>query len=563
MPQYMPPKRHSSPRNNYSTKPNLRGNDSNHAPKYSQIRQEESGQYSNQYSNQAPRQDSGVDLYEVEFKPKQARNNMFSIKSQVVETADENASTLFHGESGGLASQGNLTESAVDFLCNHYEVTTQVREILTARFQNQLTKTDRDTIFSESYNDIIEILDNAGLMPIKELRNDYVRILIADVVGFGILEPLLDDPETTEIMVVDHDKIFTEKNGKVEWRKEFKFPSIENAKGIAKRIVEPLGKRLDTLNPNVDAQMPDGSRLSASIAPMRLNDEISITIRKFSEEVYPLNYYAEKYGSETNEMVDFIMRCVKSRQSIMVSGGTGSGKTTLLNSVSFAIPENERILTLEDTPELRLQQPNVEGYQTVEANQDGKGGFTIQQLMIAALRKRPDRIIVGECRGGEIVEMFSAMNTGHEGSMSTVHANSPEDMIQRCVTMVRSNPATSSLDERTIHEMLNSALALIVQTTRLQDGSRRVVNITEVVGVGQQGAERLAAKGIKLKGPVDMGRLYLQDVFRFIQTGVDEKGKVHGYFEATGYVPYCNDVLVSKGNGYKDEFFRKRKLMEV
>lgn len=484
------------------------------------------------------------------------------LKTTVVNVDTESVSTMFHGQQGSKQKK-LLTESPVDFLCNHYDITRNVREVLSARFQNNLTTVDRDTIFSESYNDIIEILNEHELMPVPELKNGYVKILIADIVGFGILEDLLDDPETTEIMVVAHDKIFTEKNGKVIWRQDYRFPSVENAKGIAKRIVEPLGKRLDTLNPNVDAQMPDGSRLSASIAPVRLDDEISITIRKFSDKVYPLEYYVKKYNSETPEMADFIKRCVRSKQSVMVSGGTGSGKTTLLNSVSFAIPDDERILTLEDTPELKLQQPNVEGYQTVEPNQDGNGGFTIQQLMIAALRKRPDRIIVGECRGGEIVEMLNAMNTGHEGSMSTVHANKPEDMIQRCVTMIRSNPATSSLDERTIHEMLNSALSLIIQTSRLTDGSRRVVNITEVVGVGITGQEKLKAKGIPVSSTTDLGRLYLQDVFRFVETGVDKNGKVHGYFETTGYVPYCNDALRAKGNGYPDDFFKRRKLMEV
>ena len=267
------------------------------------------------------------------------------LKTTVVNVDTESVSTMFHGQQGSKQKE-LLTESPVDFLCNHYDITRNVREVLSARFQNNLTTVDRDTIFSESYNDIIEILNEHELMPVPELKNGYVKILIADIVGFGILEDLLDDPETTEIMVVAHDKIFTEKNGKVVWRQDYRFPSVENAKGIAKRIVEPLGKRLDTLNPNVDAQMPDGSRLSASIAPVRLDDEISITIRKFSDKVYPLEYYVEKYKSETPEMADFIKRCVRSKQSVMVSGGTGSGKTTLLNSVSFAIPDDERILTL-------------------------------------------------------------------------------------------------------------------------------------------------------------------------------------------------------------------------
>lgn len=517
--------------------------------------------HKNPYSNQNQINRSNTD-YEQLKEAQKVNNKTLGLKSTVVDVDSDSVSTIFHGQQGQKQKE-LLTESPVEFLCNHYDITKEVREVLSARFQNKLTQTDRDTIFSESYNDIIEILNQHLLMPVNELKNGYVKILIADVVGYGVLEELLDDPETTEIMVVSHDKIFTEKNGKVGLRKGYRFPSIDNAVGIAKRIVEPLGKRLDTLSPNVDAQMPDGSRLSASIAPMRLDNEVSITIRKFSDKVYPLEYYVKKYGSETPEMADFIERCVRSKLSIMVSGGTGSGKTTLLNSVSFAIPDDERILTLEDTPELRLQQPNVEGYQTVEVNQEGRGGITIQQLMIAALRKRPDRIIVGECRGGEIVEMLNAMNTGHEGSMSTVHANKPEDMIQRCVTMIRSNPATSSLDERTIHEMLNSALSLIIQTSRLTDGSRRIVNITEVVGVGSGGLEKLKAKGVRISGDLDPNKLYLQDIFRFVQTGVDDSGKVHGQFETTGYIPYCNTTLRQKGNGYPDKFFQKRVLWEV
>lgn len=485
-----------------------------------------------------------------------------SLKVNAINVDNSDSSTIFHSGQKMSNQKELLTEDAITFLCNHYEITKDVRQVLSSRFQNDLTKVDKEEIYLESYNNIIEIIEDAGLLPVAELKNDYVQILIADIVGYGVLESLLNDPSVTEIMVVQHDRIFAERNGKLSLT-DIRFPSVENALGIVKRIVEPLGKRIDTMSPNVDAQMKDGSRLSASIAPLRLDDEISITIRKFSDKVYPLEHYVEKYASETFEMANFLESCVKAKQSIIVSGGTGSGKTTLLNSVSFAIPDDERILTIEDTPELKLQQPNLERYQTVEANQEGKGGVTIQEVMVDTLRKRPDRIIVGECRGGEIVEMINAMNTGHEGSMSTVHANTPEDMIQRCVTMVRSNPASSTLDERTIHEMLNSALDLIVQTTRLDDGSRRIVNIAEVVGVGTVGVAKLQKKGIKIVGDPDPNRLYLQDVFRFVQTSIDESGKVHGHFEATGYIPYCNDKLRVKGIGYPDNFFKKRILQEV
>lgn len=465
-------------------------------------------------------------------------------------------------ENKKMSEDEKLQLNPVDFLCEHYEITKKVADFLNSRYGDRMTAQNREDIMVKSYNDIVNILTENNLLPRKELVSSYVDIIFADIFGLGILEPLLDDEEVDEIMVNSHDKIYIERHGKVQ-KTNFRFPSVENAKGIVLKIITPLNKRLDASVPNVNAQLPDGSRLSASIPPLRANGEISITIRKFKEEVEPLSYYVEKYSSQTYEMADFLENAVRSKQSMLVSGGTGSGKTTLLNSLSMAIPNDERIITVEDTLELKLQQDHVEAYQTIEANMEGKGAFTTQQVIIETLRKRPDRIIVGECRGPEIVEMLNAMNTGHEGSISTLHANNPKDMISRATTMIRSNEATSTLNEITIYQMLNSALSLIVQTSRLQDGSRRVMNISEVVGVGEDGVKRLQAKGMLKPNAKAENKLYLQDIFRFVQTHIDDNGKVHGYFEATGYIPYCLEEMNSKGYGYDEIFFEKRKLLEV
>ena len=263
-------------------------------------------------------------------------------------------------------------------------------------------------------------------------------------------------------------------------------------------------------------------------------------------------------------MVLFLENAVKTRLSMIVSGGTGSGKTTLLNSLSMAIPDDERIITCEDTLELKLQQPHVEAYQTIDANIEGKGAFTMQQIIIECLRKRPDRIIVGECRGGEIVEMLNAMNTGHEGSLSTIHANSSRDMVKRALTMVLSNDSTSNLNTTAIYQMMQSSIDLIVQTNRLEDGSRKITAISEVVGAGEEGFQKLVKKGVvSEKSEPIKDNLYLQDIIRFERDGLNEKGEVKGRFVTTGYVPYCNDKMRSKGYGFDDSFFQKRVLMEV
>lgn len=494
---------------------------------------------------------------------KQKKDSLDLFQS-VVPVEKKNKSSLFMDklESTKISEDEKLSLSPVDFLCEHYDITKEVADFLNSHYSDKMSPRYREEIMVKSFNDVVGILTKNKLLPRKELVSQYVEIIFADIFGLGVLESLLDDEEVDEIMVNAHDKVYVERHGKIQ-KTGIRFPSVDNAKGIVLKIITPLNKRLDASTPNVNAQLPDGSRLSASIPPLRANGEISITIRKFKEEVEPLLFYAKKYKSETAEMVDFLENAVRAKQSMLVSGGTGSGKTTLLNSLSMAIPNDERILTVEDTLELKLQQDHVEAYQTIEANMEGKGAFTTQQVIIEALRKRPDRIVVGECRGPEIVEMLNAMNTGHEGSLSTLHANNPTDMVSRAMTMIRSNEATSTLSEITIYEMLNSAVSLIVQTSRLQDGSRRVMNIAEVVGVGAAGVRKLQEK--RFLGPnikVEQ-KLYLQDIFRFRQTHIDDDGKVHGVFEATGYIPYCNESMKNKGYGFDESFFTKRVLMEV
>lgn len=459
------------------------------------------------------------------------------------------------------AGMPRLNLDPIEFLCQHHDIVIKVNDYLNRKHGRSFSRNDREQLQKDDYPDLVRLLADDHLLPPDDQVDSYIDILFADIFGYGVLECLLYDEEVDEIIVNTHDNIYVEIGG-VLMHTPVRFPSVENAKSIVDRIIMPLNKRLDTSSPNVDAQLEDGSRLSASIAPLRADHEISINIRKFAPHVEPLQYYVEKYGSQAYDMAQFLEDCIECKQSTMVSGGTGSGKTTLLNSLSISIPENERIITIEDTLELQLQQPHVERYQTIEPNMEGKGGYSMQQVIIAALRKRPDRIIVGECRGPEIVEMLNAMNTGHDGSLSTVHANSPEEMLIRCATMIRSNPSSAHLSERSIADSL-STIRLIVQTSRLADGSRKIMNITEVVGVGLDGYKRLADRGFAPQEEPVPDKLYVQDIFRFRQTGRDASGTVHGVFETTGYVPYIMDALIQNGFGYTEDYFYPRILEEV
>ena len=354
-------------------------------------------------------------------------------------------------------------------------------------------------------------------------------------VGLGPLEDLLADPDVTEIMVNRNDQVYVEKNGKLEMSDRV-FMDDSSVLAIIERIVAPIGRRIDESQPYVDARLKDGSRVNAIIPPLALNGPC-LTIRKFSKNVLTMPELI-RIGTLTPEMADFLRVCVQLRKNIVISGGTGSGKTTFLNVVGSFLPDTDRIVTIEDSAELRLPQTHVVRLESRPPNMEGRGAVAIRDLLRNALRMRPDRIVIGECRGGEALDMLQAMNTGHDGSITTAHANSPRDVIARLETM--SLMSGIELPARAIREQIASAIHLVVQTTRLSDGTRKVTRITEISG---------------LEGE----RITMQDLFTFTQTGLDQKGKVIGRFEATGSVPTFIEEIKTRGLSLAMSIFDTRK----
>jgi pilus assembly protein CpaF len=342
---------------------------------------------------------------------------------------------------------------------------------------------------------------------------DLVTELADEALGLGPLEQLIADETISEIMVVDRKTIFVERGGVIK-RTNLRFTSENAVRTIVERIITPLGRRIDESSPMVDARLADGSRVNAVIPPLAIRGTC-ITIRKFPEKVLETDDLIE-FGSMTRTMADFLRRAVAARANIVISGGTGSGKTTLLGVLSSAIPEVERIVTVEDACELRLSQDHVVSLESRPPNAEGKGQVTIRDLVRNALRMRPDRIVVGECRGGEALDMLQAMNTGHDGSLTTVHANSPAEAISRLETLCLM--AGLDLPAKAIREQIGSAVDLIVQQVRQPDGSRRITSITEVAGIEEEGGVRL------------------NEIFRFV---VQSEKKEQGEFIATGWLPTC------------------------
>jgi pilus assembly protein CpaF len=357
------------------------------------------------------------------------------------------------------------------------------------------------------------ILDSENIVLTRTERARMFESIAADILGFGPLETLLNDPEISEIMVNGPRQIFVERKGKLT-KSDVIFNNDEHVLRVIDRIISPLGRRCDESSPMVDARLPDGSRVNAVIRPISLVGPC-LSIRKFKKEGITVEDMI-RFGSLSREMAEFLSACVRARLNVVVSGGTGSGKTTTLNALSSFIPEDERIITVENAAELQLRQEHVVTLESRPPNVEGKGEITIRDLVINCLRMRPERIVVGECRGGEALEMLQAMNTGHDGSMTTLHANTPRDAIARIETMVLM--AGMDLPVRAIREQIAAAVNLIVQQARLKDGSRKIVNITEVQG---------------MEGDV----VVLQDVFAFEQTGLDERGKIVGQLRPTGIRP--------------------------
>ncbi len=353
-------------------------------------------------------------------------------------------------------------------------------------------------------------------------RTQVFEQIMADVLGYGPIEPLLSDDSVTEILVNGPYQVFVERNGILE-ETDLRFRDVGEVMRIIDRIVAPLGRRVDESSPLVDARLPDGSRVNIIIPPLSLVGPC-ISIRKFAKAVYGRDDVV-RLGTVTPDMIDFLRACVQARLNIVVSGGTSTGKTTLLNVLSGFLPDNERIVTIEDAAELQLNQRHVVRLESRPPNVEGRGQITIRQLVINSLRMRPDRIVVGEVRGGEALDMLQAMNTGHDGSLTTAHSNTPRDTLARVETMTLM--AGMDLPLRAVREQIAAAFDVIVHLDRLVDGCRKVVRISEVQG---------------MEGDV----IVMQDIFRYLQTGV-QNGKVEGYFTATGIRPKFMDKIEAAG----------------
>ena len=386
-----------------------------------------------------------------------------------------------------------MSDQEQQFLANNNHTRAEVEELISSYCQRVLD-------------------DNPMNVPRGE-RARIVADICDEILGLGPIEPLLKDETITEVMINGPKKIFVERKGKLQLT-NVQFHDDAHLMTIIERIVSPLGRRVDEASPLVDARLADGSRVNAIVPPLSLIGPC-VTIRKFTKNPLSIDNLVG-FGTLSEEMAEFLEACVKARLNIMVSGGTGSGKTTTLNVLSSFIPDRERIVTIEDAAELRLQQQHVVTLESRPANLEGRGAITIRDLVRNALRMRPDRIIVGEVRSGEALDMLQAMNTGHDGSLTTGHANSPRDILSRLETMVMM--AGMDLPVRAIREQIASALDLIIQQSRIQDGSRKITYITEVQ---------------KMEGDT----IVLQDLFTYVQTGINESGKSVGYYEASGLQP--------------------------
>jgi pilus assembly protein CpaF len=378
---------------------------------------------------------------------------------------------------------------------------------------------------------IQEIYEKAHLKLPEEFRNKILSAVLNELLGYGPIQPLLDDADVSEVMVNGSRQIYIERNGRLE-KTDINFDDDAHVLQIIDRIVSPLGRRIGPGSPMVDARLPDGSRVNAIVPPVAI-DGPSITIRKFQKDKMDVRQLIE-FGSLTDNMAEFLHACVLAKLNIIISGGTGSGKTTFLNVLTSNIPESERIVTIEDAAELQLQQEHVVRLETKSESLDGDQAVSIRDLVRNALRMRPDRIIVGEVRGGEALDMLQAMNTGHDGSMTTLHANNPRDALSRLETMILM--AGIELPLKVVRQQIASAVDLIIQQSRLKDGSRKVTAITEVAGM-------------------ESDTIILTDIFHFEQTNITQEGKVLGDLKPTGIRPLFSTRLEASGFKLKPEIF--------
>ncbi len=404
----------------------------------------------------------------------------------------------------------------------YFDLKTRVQNKLLAELDPSMDISRTDEVRRTIMELFEQILNEENIVLSRPERQRLFEQITAEILGFGPLEPLLQDESITEIMVNGPKNVYVERKGKIV-RVPITFESNDHVLRVIDRIVAPLGRRIDESSPYVDARLPDGSRVNAVIPPISLVGP-TLTIRKFSKNPITIEQLIS-YGSITPEAVEFLKACVIARLNVIISGGTGSGKTTLLNVLSGFIPSDERILTIENAAELQLRQEHVVTLESRPANIEGRGEITIRDLVINALRMRPERIIVGECRGAETLDMLQAMNTGHDGSMTTAHANTPRDALSRIETMCLM--AGMDLPVRAIREQVSSAVDLIVQQERMKDGTRKVTYVTEVSG---------------MEGDV----ITMTDLFVFEQTGI-ESGKIIGRLRPTGLRPKFMDKIEAVG----------------
>ena len=413
-----------------------------------------------------------------------------------------------------------------------YESLTPVRKDIQERVQDQLDLYKRNLITGMTVD---ELRDEAARVANEVIESGAVRLpdgvasqqiveqVVAESIGLGPIEPLLQDESISEVMVNGPQDVYVEQAGRLK-RVPVRFIDARSLMSVIERIVTPLGRRIDEGAPMVDARLADGSRVNAIIPPLSLVGPV-LTIRKFSKKRFDMDRLVD-IGTMSQDMADFLKICVEHRRNVVVSGGTGSGKTTLLNALSDFIPDSERIVTIEDAAELRLSQQHVISLEARPANVEGKGHVAIRDLVRNSLRMRPDRIVVGECRGGEALDMLQAMNTGHDGSMTTGHANAPRDLLSRLEVMVLMSGM--DLPVRAIREQISSAVDVVVQQSRFKDGKRRVTDIVEVRGM-------------------EGDTILLQTLFKFQQQGLDADGNSIGQFSGAGYPPRFYESLLEAG----------------
>src|SRR5687768_14084600 len=419
-------------------------------------------------------------------------------------------------------SEGPLSQSSSPARDANRDVRIKLQTKIINNLDPRLDLSDAKKVRAEIESMFNRFLAEEGTVATRVERQRMLEQILDEILGFGPIQPLLNDDTVTEVMVNGPFRVYVERKGKLQLS-DVTFQSDEHVMRIVERIIAPIGRRVDESKPYEDARLPDGSRVNIIIPPLALNGPV-VTIRKFPKYRITVEDYI-KFGTATAEMMEFLRACVEARLNMYISGGTGSGKTTLLNILSGFIPEDERIITIEDAAELKLVQDHVVRLESRAANIEGKGAVTIMDLVRNALRMRPERIVVGETRGGEALSMLQAMNTGHDGSLSTGHANAPRDMISRLETMCLMSGV--DLPQRAIREQIASALDLIVQISRLKDGSRKITHVTEVQG---------------LEGDA----IVLQDVFVFEQTAYVD-GKVQGRLRPTGIRPKFAEKFEAAG----------------